>query len=134
MRSVLAAALIASSPIAAEAAEWNCVLTTSCAAETGCDSTKVSYGLMEAGDDWVVIDVYNGTEIVDAAVERLEDAVSLRWRAGGVWNDELSLAELVVAADGAAAMSSIGMNNGRLGATVLTGRCDAAGKTGAEER
>ena len=114
------------------AAEWDCVLTTSCTAGDGCSSARVSYGLSEADGVWTVRDVYNGTDIADAAVETLDGAVSLRWRAGGVWRDELALAELVVADDGAAAMSSIGMNDGRLGATVLTGRCETAKGEGAE--
>lgn len=134
MRCVLTAISLAlSAPGLALAAEWNCVLTQSCSVGSGCASTKVSYGLAERGGGWTVTDVYNGTEIVEVAVERMEGAISLRWRAGGVWRNELALTELVVAEDGAAAMSSIGMNSGRLGATVLTGRC-AATKAGSAER
>ncbi|MEO1611194.1 MAG: hypothetical protein AAFU55_02385, partial [Pseudomonadota bacterium] len=60
----------------------------------------------------------------------MEDATSLRWRAGGVWRDELALTEIVLAANGAAALSSIGMADGELGATVMTGRCEKpAGQT-----
>ena len=121
-----AAALLAPGGALAFSPAYTCVFTTSCSADAGgCEGTKVTYGLKQAGGAWSVMDVYNGQEVKGVAAEAIDDAVSLRWKAGGVWNNELALVEMVLAADGAAAMSAIGRNDGRLGASVLTGRCEA---------
>lgn len=121
-------------PTLATASTLTCTFTKACsAAAGGCEGTKVSYGLTGEGASWTVTDVFNGVDITNVSVETLDEATSLRWRAGGVWRDELALTEIVLAANGAAALSSIGMNNGDLGATVMTGRCEKPA-TAAEDR
>ena len=121
------AAMLAPETGRAFAPSYQCVFKTSCSADAGgCEATKVSYGLARADETWTVFDAYNQSEIDEVRVETMEDAVSLRWRAGGVWRNELALTEIVLMANGQAAMSSIGANDGALGASVLTGRCEEA--------
>lgn len=122
------AASMAAAPAAAQsfASKYECVFTRSCSATDGrCGESRVSYELARAGGAWSVTDAFNGTETKVGAGEAMADAVSLRWRAGGTWNNEVALTELVLTPDGAAALTSIGRNDGRLGATVLSGRCEA---------
>ncbi|MEL7465137.1 MAG: hypothetical protein AAFN79_13790 [Pseudomonadota bacterium] len=131
--SIVLAALIAAFAAPVAASNLNCTFTKTCSPDTGgCDATKVSYGVTSDGGAWTVRDVYNGVDISDLRVETLENATSLRWRAGGLWRDEAALTEIVLAADGAAALSSIGMADGALGATVMTGRCDKSKGAGSD--
>ena len=84
------AAMLAPETGRAFAPSYQCVFKTSCSADAGgCEATKVSYGLARADETWTVFDAYNQSEIDEVRVETMEDAVSLRWREGGVTADQL---------------------------------------------